>query len=220
MSTDEPGFNDEDECPPEEDDQDDHDGHLRHSGEGICGAIGVRTDDGCRPKYHEDNERTKALDLKVLEVEQCVDELLNVNVPRTIKIALDSGAGDHVAGKDQVGARSVRMSSGRRRGQHFIDASGNRIENQGESELHMVEPGGKTIKSVFQVADVTRALYGVSKMCDDGCEVHFTATEAVVTKGGKVITRFGREGGLYTVELEIKPDTGVESPFVGPGVNR
>ena len=152
-------------------------------------------------------------------MEQCVDELLNVNVPRTIKIALDSGAGDHVAGKDQVGARSVRMSSGRRRGQHFIDASGNRIENQGESELHMVEPGGKTIKSVFQPADVTRAPYSVSKMCDDGCEVHFAAAEAVVTKGGKVITRFGREGGLYTVELEIKPGTGAESPFVGPGVN-
>ena len=84
----------------------------------------------------------------------------------------------------------------------------------------MLEPGGKTSKSVFQVADVTRALYSVSEICDDGCEVHFAATEAVVTKGGKVITRFGREGGVYTVELEIKPDTGVQPPFVGPSVKR
>ena len=166
-------------------------------------------------KSHYD-KLTQALDLKCLEVERGVDELLNVNVPATIKIALDSGAGDHVAGRDQVGPGRIRQSSGSRRGQHFIDASGNRIENQGESELHMLEPGGKRIKSVFQVADVTRALYSVSKICDDGCEVYFTATEAVITKDGKVITRFAREGGLYCAEMEIKPDAGEESPFVGP----
>ncbi len=80
----------------------------------------------------------------------------------------------------------------------------------------MLEPGGKRIKSVFQVADVTRALYSVPKICDDGCEVYFAATEAVITKGGKVITRFAREGGLYCAEMEIKPGAGEESPFVGP----
>jgi len=162
------------------------------------------------------DEICQALDLKCLEVEKCVGELLTVNIPRTIKIALDSGAGDHVAGRDQVPSRSIRQSGGSRRGQHFIDASGNRIENQGEAELHMLEPGGKGIKSTFQVADVTRALYSVSKICDDGCEVYFTATEAVITKGGKVVTRFKREGGLYCAEMEIKPDACEESPFVGP----
>ena len=84
----------------------------------------------------------------------------------------------------------------------------------------MLEPGGKTIKSVFQVADVTRALYGVSEVCGDGRAVYFTDTEAVVTKGGEVITRFAREGGLYTCELGIKPDTSVESPLVGQGAER
>ena len=81
----------------------------------------------------------------------------------------------------------------------------------------MLEPGGKRIKSVFQVADVTRALYSVSKICDDGCEVYFTATEAVITKGGKVITRFAREGGLYCAEMEIEPGAGDGSPFAWPG---
>ena len=148
-----------------------------------------------------------------------MSDLLTISIPRTIKIALDSGAGDHVAGRDQVGAKSIRASGGSRRGQHFIDASGNRIENQGESELHMLEPGGKSIKSTFQVADVTRALYSVSKICDDGCEVYFTATEAVITKGGNVITRFARDGGLYCAEMEIKPDNGEESPFVRQDAN-
>ena len=67
--------------------------------------------------------------------------------------------------------------------------------------------------------DVTRALYSVSKICDDGCEVYFTATEAVITKGGKVVTRLAREGGLYTAEMEIKPDSGEKSPFSGPDAN-
>ena len=165
---------------------------------------------------------SEALDLKCLEVEKGFDELLNVNVPRTLKIALDSGAGDHVAGREQVGKSSVRPSRGSERGAHFVDAGGNRIQNQGESQLHMLEPGGKTIKSTFQVADVTRALYSVSKICDEGCEVYFTATEAVVTKNGVVVTKFGREGGLYCAEMQIKdePGNGDASPFVGQGVKR
>ena len=165
---------------------------------------------------------SEALDLKCLEVEKGVDELLNVNVPRTLEIALGSGAGDHVAGREQVGKSSVRPSRGSERGAHFVDAGGNRIQNQGESQLHMLEPGGKTIKSTFQVADVTRALYSVSKICDEGCEVYFTATEAVVTKNGVVVTKFGREGGLYCAEMQIKdePGNGDASPFVGQGVKR
>ena len=167
-------------------------------------------------------KRKAEMDLKCLEVERLVDELLNVNVPKTLKIALDSGAGDHVAGPDQVGSRSIRPSRGSVNDAHFIAANGERIRNQGQSQLHMLEPGGKTIKSVFQVADVTRALYSVSKICDDGCEVHFTATEAIVTKNGKVVTKFGREGGLYCVEMQIKedPDNGEASPFVGQGAKR
>ena len=169
-----------------------------------------------------DLKESTPLDLRCLEVERLVDELLNVNVPRTMKIALDSGAGDHVAGPDQVGHKSIRASRGSQRDAHFIAANGERIRNQGESQLHMLEPGGKTIKSVFQVADVTRALYSVSKICDDGCEVYFTATEAVVTKNGKVVTRFAREGGLYCVEMQIKdePGNGEAAPFAGQGVKR
>ncbi len=163
----------------------------------------------------------ETLDARCLEVETGIDELLSISAPRVIKVAIDSGAGDHVAGRRLVGARSVRPSRGSKNGKHFIAANGDRIMNQGEAELHMVEPGGTNIKSVFQVADVTRALYSVSKMCDDGCEVHFTAEEAVVTKDGKVVTRFPREGGLYCVEMQIKDEPGKsESTFAGPGAQQ
>ena len=161
-------------------------------------------------------------DLRCLELERLVDELLNVNVPSTMKIVLDSGAGDHVAGPDQVGHHSIRASRGSRRDAHFIAANGETIRNHGGSQLHMLEPGGKTIKSAFQVADVTRALYSVSKVCDDGCVVHFTATEAIVTKDGKVVTKFGREGGLYCVKVQVRdePGNGDASPFAGQGAKR
>ena len=143
-------------------------------------------------------------------------------MPHTLRIALSSSAGDHVAGRDQVGKNSARPSLASEHGCHFVDAGGNRIQNQGESQLHMLEPGGKTTKSTFQVADVTRALYSVSKICDDGCEVYFTATEAVITKNDVVVTRFVREGGLYVAEMQIKdePGNGEASPFIGQGATR
>ena len=71
----------------------------------------------------------------------------------------------------------------------------------------MTEPlAGTTVSSTFQVADVTRALYSVSKLCDSGCEVHFTAVEGVVTKDGVAIARFPRENGLYVTEMTIAGD--------------
>ena len=161
----------------------------------------------------------KQLDLKCLEVEQSVEELLTVHVPRTIKIALDSGAGDHVAGRSLVGDRRVRPSRGSRSGRHFVAANGDKIANQGEADLHMVEPRVGGIRSVFQVADVTRALYSVSKMCDDGCEVHFNKDKGVVTRNGRHVATFVREGGLYTIEMAIKGDDEEEigSRFTRPG---
>ena len=86
----------------------------------------------------------------------------------------------------------------------------------------MVAPGGRTVRSTFQIADVTRALFSVSKMCDEGCEVHFAQTEAIATKGGKVVTRFAREGGLYCVEMQLKdgPINDGVAPFAVQGVER
>ena len=80
------------------------------------------------------HESTTELDLRCLEFERGVNVLLDVNVPRTIKITLGSGVGDHIVGREQVGSKSIRPSTGSRRGLHFIAANGDRIENEGESE--------------------------------------------------------------------------------------
>ena len=114
-------------------------------------------------------------------------------------------------------------SAGSRNGHNFVTANGDRMKNRGEAHLQMIEPQGGRIKSTFQVADVTRALYSVSKICDEGCVVTFDATEGVVTKDGKVITRFKREGGLYVVEMLIEDapgKSGETSPFARQGAQQ
>ena len=155
-----------------------------------------------------------------LEVESGDEEIMAMAAPRTIKVAADSGAGDHVAAAELVGAHLVVPSAGSRNGRHFVAANGDRMQNRGEAKLKLNGPkAGTTLHSTFQVADVTRALYSVSQMCDEGCQVTFTASEGTVTKDGKVVARFVREGGLYVAGVEIVGSTAdaAPSPFTGRG---
>jgi hypothetical protein len=64
---------------------------------------------------------------------------------------------------------------------------------------------GAMINSVFQVAQVSRPLYSVSKICDSGCDVTFNKTEGRVLKNGKLIATFPRRGGLYVNTFLVKP---------------
>ncbi len=158
--------------------------------------------------------------LGCLEVVSGDDEVMAMAAPRTIKVAADSGAGDHVAAAELVGAHLVVPSAGSRHGRHFVAANGDRMRNQGEARLKLSDPkAGPTLHPTFQVADVTRALYSVSKMCDEGCVVTFAELEGTVTKDGKVVARFAREGGLYVAEMEIVGSTAdaAPSPFTGRG---
>ena len=87
---------------------------------------------------------------------------------------------------------------------------------------------GSSFSSVFQIADVTRPLYSVGRMCDAGCSVSFTKDQATVRKGAKVMAVFKRQGGLYVADLEVmndvgkgdNGDTGTEGPFQRQGVNQ
>ena len=94
-----------------------------------------------------------------LEVEAGEEEILATDAPRKIKVAADSGAGDHVAAAELVGTHLVTPSAGSRNGCHFVSASGDRMKNRGQAKLKLGDPRAKTVlTSTFQVADVTRAL--------------------------------------------------------------
>ena len=104
------------------------------------------------------------------------------------EIALDAGAGEHVASRKVAAEYTVEEPAGSRAGQHFIAAGGARIPNEGQFTLELRSLGferkkGRDITSTFQVAKVTRPLWSVGRICDEGFDVKFTNSEAyVVTK--------------------------------------
>ena len=151
-----------------------------------------------------------------LEYENLPEEVLTALTERkTIKVAMDSGAGDHVISPEDVAGFQIRPSAASIAGRGLIAANGGRIMNKGEVPVKLVEePTGSKIDTTFQVVDVSRPLFSMSKICDQGNEVHVTAKEAVVTRNGKVVARFQREGGLYVAELSMTPSS--NDPAVKP----
>ena len=143
----------------------------------------------------------------VFEEELSDDEDLGVAEEfqeREIHIAMDSGAGKNVAPPEAIEGYKVSPSPGSKKGKHFVAANGGQILNLGEAVLNMDDNQGHKIRSNFQVAEVSRMLYSVSQCCDTGCEVHFTATEGLVTKQGKTVATFPRRGGLYVMSTKLK----------------
>jgi len=162
--------------------------------------------------------------LSPLEVEDDDDDELNTTaVEHSIKVAMDSGAGMHVMNPKEVPGINVVESEGSRRGKGFVAACGSRIVNQGEMSMAMsIEGSKRPVRSTFQAADVTRALFSVSQICDNGCEVHFTKEKGIVTKNGRTIATFPRRGGLYVGEVTVRspPGRAAKSGFTRQGVKR
>ena len=157
--------------------------------------------------------------VECLEYEMTHEDLLVANMPkqvRTLKVALDSGAGDNVAGPQDVEGMTIHDSEGSRAGRHFVAANGHRIRNEGEVRARFKDLGAdSTYDSVVQVADVSRPLFSVSRLCDKGAKVIFDKHEGRVIKNGRVVSRFPRQGGLYVANLNI--DDSPASGFTGQG---
>ena len=97
------------------------------------------------------------------------------------EVALDSGSVVHVCSIDDCKGYKVGDSPGSRRGQEFLMGDGGTIPNLGQSELNLTDEAvDRDIKSVFQIAAVTRPLMSVGKICDEGHSVTFYSVMAVV----------------------------------------
>ena len=159
--------------------------------------------------------------LKIFEVDDA-DELLAAaeSQPRVIRVALDSGAGDHVASPADLEGFVVEESPGSKANKHFIAANGQRIANHGQVQARVLHDKlGTSFGSTFQVAEVSRPLYSVSKMCDAGAKVTIDAREALVHKGGRLLARFERQGGLYLADFTVRPRDPVPF-FAGQGASK
>ena len=87
---------------------------------------------------------------------------------------------------------------------------GGTIPNLGQSELNLTDEVGRDIKSVFQIAAVTRPLMSVGKICDEGRSVAFDAVMAVVKAAdGSELCKFVRNSsGLYVAKLKLRSPAG------------
>jgi hypothetical protein len=154
-----------------------------------------------------------------LEMEE--DDEVNIAPTQpAIKVALDSGAADHVINPLDVPGHPVAPSSGSKAGRHFLAAGGHRIPNEVQVNLIVAGEGfAGRVKSTFQAAAVTRPLLSVSKICDSGCKVLFDDQRAIIRKNGRNVGTFVRKGGLYVAELAVK-DPEKPEDFTRQGANR
>ena len=116
----------------------------------------------------------------------------------------------------------MEPSPGSQRGQRFVVGSGDRVKNQGQVRLRMksTDAVGSLMSSTFQVAEITRPLMSVSKICDQGMSCLFEKTHArIVAPDGSTVAKFERDGGLYTCTMKLrKPqvDKGSTAGFPRP----
>ena len=127
------------------------------------------------------------------------------------EVALDSGSVVHVCSIDDCKGYKVGDSPGSRRGQEFLMGDGGTIPNLGQSELNLTDEAvDRDIKSVFQIAAVTRPLMSVGKICDEGHSVTFDSVMAVVHAAyGSELCKFVRNSsGLYVAKLKLRSPAG------------
>ena len=145
-------------------------------------------------------------------------------VETEIEVTIDSGCCEHVLDlMDAPGYDGcLSESPGSLRGQNFVVGNGQRIRNEGQITLNMETLGADphSVASTFQVAEVTRPLMSVSRICDQDFKCLFDKTKAeiftVKSDGtlGDVVCTFKREGGLYVAKLKLKcPSIGKPAPF-------
>ncbi len=167
--------------------------------------------------HEEDPRQPAALEVQFLDQE--VIEELELNMASTeekefflepFEVAIDSGAGEHVTSGEDVPGYAIEPRRGSKVGQNFITAGKTKIPNKGQVHLNLragerVKGKGKDIKTIFQVADIKRPLWSVSKICDAGFTVKFDRDAAVVLDSkGKECVRFERRGGLYVAKLMLR----------------
>ena len=127
-----------------------------------------------------------------------------------IEVAGDSSAGEggHELAVGDAPTYAMEDSPGSKINQHFTGTGGHRMNNEGQVRLMLRAANGKKgrdIRTTFQVARVTRPLMSVSKICDAGMTMKFTATMAVIEDAqGKEVCRFIRKGGLYVATMKLR----------------
>ena len=144
-------------------------------------------------------------------------------VDTALEMTLDSACGEHVMDLgDALGYGAfVAESAGSKRRQNFVVGNGQRVPNDGQLVINLegdlgLNGGKRKITSTLQVAEVTRPLMSVSRVCDKGTRCVFEYTHALIIdkKTGREVAKIERQGGLYIVRMKLKPPEGFAGPVL------
>ena len=131
---------------------------------------------------------------------------------------LDSGASDHVGDGSAAPEIPVEPSPGSQRGLTYGCAGGKEIPNEGQQRLPLVTCSGNKAGLTFQVAEVSKNLASVSKVCDMGNRVIFGKGGGVIQNlHSGIITPVRRQGGIYILDLWLDRQQGRNGPFPRQG---
>ena len=99
----------------------------------------------------------------------------------------------------------IKESRGSRAGQRYHTADGTKIPNQGEKVIRGYTNEGKSVTVKYQIADVTKPLCSVGKICDNSNVVIFTDSGGLImNKATGVATPFTRENGVYMLRTWVR----------------
>ena len=124
-----------------------------------------------------------------------------------VESLMDTGAVMHVMPKAVASHVPIRESSGSKAGQQFSTASGEQLPNLGERKIRGLTEDCESVELMYQVADITKQLNSVGKICDTDKMVTFTKLGGYiqdVNTGRRV--NFKREDGLYVLKMWVKAD--------------
>ena len=131
---------------------------------------------------------------------------------------MDSGAVDSVTPLATAVSVPLRESKGSKAGQQYFTANGARIANQGEKLISAFTNEMEPVRMLYQVADVTKPLCSVGRVCDPNNLVCFSSEGGFVydrATGHK--TPFQRESGVYMLKTWIPPSQGASTDFARQG---
>ena len=121
---------------------------------------------------------------------------------------VDSGAAESVAPPSMAPWVQTKESVGSKRGQVYLSASGNKLPNLGEKIMDVITEEGPPAKATYQIANVTRALCAVSRMCDQGNTVIFEKQGGYILDPHGNTTTFRRENNVYLLDTyALEPDS-------------
>ena len=117
------------------------------------------------------------------------------SIDKVIEVTLDSGACDHILDLSDAPGCAIFLveSPGSKRDQPYVVGNGAEVPNEGQVTFSLETKNGGTTpgnltKTIFQVAEITRPMMSVSRICELRHKCIFDGTKAeVITKDVKAL---------------------------------